>query len=146
MLLILPVFLGIVFAIMEMGNIAFWIIVLNHATYECARIGAMKAWSPNTGLGGSPNDMTALMQGEFSTMIKSPSAKIISTSEATLTDPQSGNQNYDLFVQGSMDVQMLFPISSVLMSSPIVCPQGPGGGKCTMTVNMRMPVEQPIPR
>ncbi len=41
MILILPVFLGIVFTIMEIGNVSFRLIVLNHATYEVARIGGM---------------------------------------------------------------------------------------------------------
>lgn len=141
MLLILPVFLTIVFSIMEMGNIAFWVIMLNHATYECARIGAMRAWPKNGG--GSPNDMTGMMDGIMKTIIVN--GRIASGSSVqTKTDPQSGNDNYDLVVIGKMDVQMLFPISSILFSSPFACPQGPGGGKCTMTVSMRMPVEQPL--
>src|SRR5207244_2560588 len=41
MLLILPVFMTIVFIIMEIGYLSFQLIMLNHATYEVARIGGM---------------------------------------------------------------------------------------------------------
>jgi Flp pilus assembly protein TadG len=140
MLLILPVFLTIVFSIMEMGNVAFWVIMLNHATYECARVGAMRAWPRNGG--NQPNDMSGMMDGIMKTIIKD--GRVTGTAAPTLTDRQSGNQNYDLIVTGKCDVQMLFPISSILFSSPLGCPQGPGGGKCTLTVSVRMPVEQPL--
>lgn len=151
MLLILPVFLTIVFAIMEMGNIAFWIILLNHATYECARIGAMQAWTPSTSPGGSPSDTTTLMQGVMDTIITGggggTKARISSSFVPTLQDPQSGNQNYDLMVTGAYDVQMIFPITSILFSNPPplgTCSNPAGPGKCTMSVTMRMPIEQPL--
>ena len=152
MLLILPVFLTIVFAIMEMGNIAFWVIVLNHATYECARIEAMKAWRVNTGPGGAPSIIQSEMQSVMDQIITGAGSGNKAHVEAysapaPFTDPQSNNQNYDLVVTGSYDVQMIFPITSILFSNPPpvgTCPQGPGGGKCTMTVNMRMPIEQPL--
>ncbi len=140
MLLILPVFLTIVFSIMEMGNIAFWVIMINHATYECARVGAMRAWPINGG--GSPNDMTSGMDAIMKSIIAN--GKIKSHSVQTDFDPQASQQNYDLVVEGSSDVQMLFPISSILFSSPVGCPQGPGGGKCTISASVRMPVEQPL--
>jgi len=152
MLLILPVFLTIVFSIMEMGNVAFWVIVLNHATYECARIEAMKAWRSTTGPGGQPQVVQAEMQGVMDQFITGGGtgnkARIDAYPDDTHTDdPQSGNKNWDLVVTGAYDVQMMFPITSILFSNPPpvgTCPQGPGGGKCTMTVTMRMPVEQPL--
>ena len=151
MLLILPVFLTIVFSIMEMGNIAFWIILLNHATYECSRIGAMQAWTASTPPGGSPSDTTTLMQGVMDTIITGggggSKARISSAFIPTLQDPQSGNQNYDLMVTGAYDVQMIFPIMSILFSNPPplgTCAIPAGAGKCTMSVTMRMPIEQPL--
>lgn len=132
MLLILPVFLTIVFTIMEMGHVAFWVLVLNHMTYECARIGAMQATGP-TGVGPRPVDtMLNNVKNRFL-----PAARISSFSEQTLNDPQSNQRNHDLVVTGEYDVQLVFPISSLLLSEPR------GSGKRKLLATVRMPIEAP---
>ena len=134
-LLILPVFLTIVFTIMEMGYLAFWVIMLNHATYECARIGAMVAEGPD---GGQPEDVTPTLQTFMSRMIKG--AVVASQDIPTLMDNQADVQNYDLLVTGTYKVPLVFPISSILLATPI------GSGHRTISTSVRMPIEQPLPQ
>jgi hypothetical protein len=144
MLLILPVFLTIVFSIMEMGHLAFWTIVINHATYESARIGSLLA----TGLdGGEPRDMKGTMNNKFVTMfptgaegvavIRSPRI-VQSFAQNTLFDDQAKVMNNDLVVTGACDVRLIFPISSVILANP----RGSGWRRIDATV--RMPIERPL--
>ena len=139
MLLILPVFLTIVFTIMEMGYLAFWMIVLNHATFEVARIGSLIACR---GSAIYPSDVTADMQGYMDKIIKG--GRVSSRREVTIKDRQSQSDNYDLVVTGSYNLRFVFPMSSILMSSRLVCPGGPGGGSCTISATVRMPIETPV--
>lgn len=141
MLLILPVFLTIIFTIMEMGYLAFWVLMLNHATYECARVGALIATPPS---GGEPRPVNGEMQQIMSRIITSPTAVVNSYTEATVMDNQAGVMNHDLVVTGSYEVRFVFPLSSILMSSPLLCPRGPGGGLCRINTTVRMPIERPL--
>lgn len=133
MLLILPVFLTIIFTIMEMGNLAFWVIVVNHATYEVARIGAMLATPAK---GGEPNNAEGAMQNVMARIING--ARVDSAIEPTVFDRQAGVQNHDLIVTGSHQVQLIFPISSVILSEPR------GSGKKLIKAVVRMPIERPL--
>lgn len=129
MLLILPVFLTIVFTIMEIGYVSFQLILLNHATYEVARIGGM-TWTNPPGHGcGKLN--------EFMKQIL-PAATVTCVMEKTLTDPQAGNDNFDLILTGSEAVKLVFPISSIILSKP------KGSGTRLLTATMRMPIEKPL--
>lgn len=133
MLLILPVFLAIVFTIMEMGSLAFWVIVLNHSTYEAARIGALKA-TPR--YGGSPRDVDHDMQAVMSRIVAG--ARVSSRVEPTVYDRQAEVQNHDLVVTGSYDAKLVFPISNVLLSKP------KGSGRRPIRATVRVPIEQPL--
>ena len=92
MLLILPVFLTIVFSIMEIGYLSFQLILLNHATYEVARIGGM-TWTAPPG-----HDCGKL--NEFMKQIL-PAASVSCAADKTLQDPQAGQDNFDLIVTGA---------------------------------------------
>lgn len=140
MLLILPVFLTIVFSIMELGNMAFWVIVINHATYEVARIGAMTAIDKN---GQGPRDVTADMQNKMSGMLAGASVRSYSEPHPFM-DRQAGVYNNDLVVTTTYPVQLVFPLSSLILSSKVACPQGPGGGRCFVSTTVRMPIERPL--
>ena len=135
MLLILPVFLTIVFAIMEMGHLAFWVIVVNHATYEVARIGALRA-TPSSG--GDPGDVNGVMETTFKGIIHSPSASVTSHVEETILDRQAGVMNHDLIVTGSHDVRLIFPLTSLMLSDRGV------RGTRTIRTTVRMPIERPL--
>lgn len=134
-LLILPIFLTIVFTIMEMGNLAFWVIVLNHATYECARIGAMTATPKD---GGEPRGVDSDMQKIMTRII--PEAKVRSHPEPTVFDNQAKVMNHDLVVSGSFLAPLVFPISNIAMASP------KGSGKRFIEATVRMPIERPLAR
>lgn len=135
MLLILPIFLAIVFSIMEMGHLAFWVIVINHATYESARIGAMRA-TPQSG--GEPQNVNGLMQDVFTRLIRANNARISSYIEDTIYDRQANIMNHDLVVTGSCDVRLVFPISSILLANPR------GSGQRHIMTKVRMPIERPL--
>jgi hypothetical protein len=136
MLLILPVFLTMIFGILEIGNIAFWVLVLNHATFESARIGAMQAFDDSSGSGPNPVDyqMTSVMNRFLR------GAEVKGSFEPTIMDNQAGIMNHDLVATGSYDVPLVFPISSILLAKP------KGTGKRHIEVVLRMPVEQPLPQ
>ena len=92
MALILPVFFAIIFSIMEIGYISFQVIVLNHATYEVARIGGMT--SPGTSAGGCPSPNSGKLSSTMSLML--PQATVACSAVPTLMDPQAQQLNCDL--------------------------------------------------
>ena len=129
MLLILPVFLTIVFTIMEIGYVSFQLILLNHATYEVARIGGMTTTSPpGHGCGKLQEFMQQIIQ----------SATVSCGIEKTLTDPQSGSDSSDLIITGRNDIKLIFPISSAILADP------KGSGKRKLVAVVRMPIESPL--
>ncbi|MFI5360658.1 MAG: TadE/TadG family type IV pilus assembly protein [Elusimicrobiota bacterium] len=130
MLLILPVFLGIVFTIMEIGYVSFQLIVLNHATYEVARVGGMTWLMPNGGAAKLNQLMASIL----------PKATVSCSPLATLTDPQAGIQNMDLKCTGSESVPLIFPISSIILAKPA------GSGHRPLSATVYMPIEQPLPQ
>ena len=143
MILILPVFLTVVFTIMEMGYLAFWIIVLNHATYEAARVGALTA-GPDPGMSTSVKaNVDQTLDKVIKSVISTASAKGV---KATVMphDRQADQDNYELIVTGSMNLTLVFPISRYLMSSKMACPKGPGAGVCRIETSVRMPIEAPL--
>ena len=129
MLLILPVFLTIIFTIMEIGYVSFQLILLNHATYEVARIGGMTTTSPP---GHSCGKLGEIMK----TIIQS--ATVGCGTEKTLTDPQSGQDNFDLIITGNNNIRLIFPISSVILAKPS------GSGMRLLQAVVRMPIESPL--
>jgi Flp pilus assembly protein TadG len=134
MLLILPVFLGIVFTIMEIGYVSFQLIVLNHATFEAARVGAMTYFPSKSTLRA-----VSVMQQIL------PNATVSCTTDTgsnptAMFDTQAGIQNMDLMCTGSENVQLIFPISSILLAKPA------GSGKRALSATVYMPIEQPLPQ
>lgn len=129
MLLILPVFLTIIFTIMEIGYVSFQLILLNHATYEVARIGGMSGnASGNVNCGKMNEIMKQVIQ----------SATVGCGTEKTLTDPQSGQDNFDLIITGNNNIKLIFPISSVILAKP------KGTGMRLLQAVVRMPIETPL--
>ena len=138
MLLILPVFFAIIFTIMELGHLAFWVIVLNHATYEVARLGSLRAGpDPSASMTGI-KDVNGFMNDKMRQVI--PSARVTSFRQNTLRDRQAAQDNYDLVVTGQMEMRLVFPISSIALSNPR------GSGRRLIAATIRMPIEQPLHR
>jgi Flp pilus assembly protein TadG len=141
MLLILPVFFLMLFCIMEMGNIAFQTILVNHCAYELARIGSLVA-GPQQGGGSTSNIGTARTQMQAvltSQMFKTTAgmATLSATSETTLYDPQSQHMNEDIIVTLTYKARLLFPGSSYLLASKNM------NGYRKITAQVRMPIEKP---
>lgn len=128
MLLILPVFLTIVFTIMEIGYVSFRLIVLNHATYEVARVGGMTWFSP----AGGPSKAGTIMHQIL------PEAKVDCFPDKTLRDQQADQDNFDLVCTGQENVKLIFPISSIILAKPR------GSGKRLLIATVRMPIEQAL--
>ena len=124
----LPVFLTIVFTIMEIGYVSFRLIVLNHATYEVARVGGM-TWLSS---GGGQSKAGSLMQRIL------PEATVACFQDKTMRDPQSEQDNFDLVCTGRESVKLIFPISSIILAAP------QGSGKRLLTATVRMPIEQAL--
>ena len=134
MLLILPVFMTIIFHIMEMGNLAFQMILINHATWEVARIGAMTATS-NDGKSTSPKRQE--LQNVLSRIVAT--ARVLRAEpQTTIPDKQEGGMNSDLVVTTLYPVPLIFPISNFMMSKP------KGSGHRDVVVEVRMPIERPL--
>ena len=127
MILILPVFLGIVFTIMEIGYVSFQLIVLNHATYEAARVAGMTYFP-----GRNTLRAVAVMKQFL------PQATVSCIEDKTLYDKQAELQNMDLVCTGSESVPLVFPISSIMLAKPA------GSGHRALSATVRMPVEQPL--
>jgi hypothetical protein len=130
MLLILPIFLGIVFTIMEIGYVSFQLILLNHATYEVARVGSMTWFMPF----GGPSKTAAVMQQFL------PAATVTCAPDPTIPDPQANptTPNNDLVCTGTENIRLIFPISSIILAKP------PGSGMRELVAQVRMPIEQPL--
>lgn len=128
MLLILPVFFAIVFTIMEIGYISFRVILLNHATYEVARIGSMSAkGSPQSAC--DPSSLTDIMS-----RILREASVTCTLGEPPLEDPQSHQPNFDLIVTAQEDIRFLFPTSRLIFRRDTK----------PLTATVRMPIEMPL--
>ncbi|MDO8805345.1 MAG: pilus assembly protein [Elusimicrobiota bacterium] len=141
LLLVLPVFMTLLFFIMEMGNLGFQTILAHHCAYELARIGSMVA-GPN---GGQPNvaaNRTAALTAMNNTLRKmfpsSPGVNVDCDLVDTVKDQQSGQMGQDLLVTLTYPAMLIFPVSSQVLSDP---PKGSRISK--LIVMVRMPVEKP---
>ena len=145
-LLMLPIFLLLVFSIMEIGHLAFRTILLHHAAYEVARIGSLTAYPMTAAKGCSgPNLDNGAME--------STRVKILPASNGTyapvphgFSDPQDCCPNYDLVVVLSDDVPMIFPMTGFIFAgggkgNP--CGTAPGNTR-RLCASVRMPIERPL--
>jgi hypothetical protein len=129
MMLMLPIFFSIVFTIMEIGYVSFHLILLNHATYEVARIGGMS--------GNASGNVDCGRMGDIMKEII-PTGTVGCDMKETLTDPQSGQLNHDLIITGSNSIKLIFPVSTVILANP------KGTGTRRLQAIVRMPIETPL--
>jgi len=139
LLLVLPVFMLLLFFIMEMGNMGFQTILAHHCAYELARIGSLVAGPNGTGSGGGQGAANIKMKNVLGQMFpSSPGVSVDGVLVATLKDPQSGQMGEDLLVTLVYEGKLIFPGSSYVLSDP---PKG--SRKKKIIVKVRMPVEKP---
>ena len=140
MLLILPVFFLMLFCIMEVGNIAFQTILINHCTYELARIGSLVA-GPTQGTSSVSNVGRAKtkMQATLQQMFPGGNVSMQAYSEVTLKDPPLyAHANEDLTVTVTYKAKLIFPGSSVVLATPNM------KGYRQIIATVRMPIEKPV--
>ena len=146
--LILPIFMFMIFFIMELGNLAYQTIIAHHAAYELARIGSLVA-GPDGGssrgaanIGRAQTKMTNALYEMF------PGRKSMIVLDARVDtnqaypDPQDrsgSHMNEDLMVTLSFPAKLVFPFSRYWLSSPRL-----GSGIRIIRVRVRMPIEKPF--
>lgn len=141
-LLILPIFMFLVFVIMEIGHLSFRTILLQHAAYEVARVGSLTSTgtvpcgAPTSG-GGRPGLNQGKMRTVANQILRGVTVKIDYGSNP-LRDPQSGCVNYDVQVTLTQPVPMIFPMTGVVLGN------ANSRGARLLTATVRMPIEQPL--
>ena len=141
LLLVLPVFMLLLFFIMEIGNLGFNTILAHHCAYELARIGSLVAGKNGANSGGGESLANQRMKNALGKMF--PSTPGITVEGHMIqnpipADPQSGQQSMDWVVTLNYKARLIFPGSSAVFSDP------PKGSRSkNIIVKVRMPVEQP---
>jgi hypothetical protein len=150
LLLVLPVFMLMLFFIMEMGSLAYQTILVNHCAYELARIGSLVAGPP----GGSESDVSNIglanskMRVVLGRMFPHNTRNIRLSVRRVVTgmDPQpmagpnpQRHTNEDLEVTLVFPARLVFPGSSYFLADP---PRDARRRK--ITVRVRMPIEKPV--
>ena len=142
LVLILPVFMMIIFVILEMGNIAYHTILAHHISYELARVGAMVGVRKPSGSTDSSRVASKMKEALIKAVGPSKASKIQVSSvlQTTGQDPQvKGHNNEDLVVTLIYRVDLSFPLTSYLFADP---PKKYGVKRIKASV--RMPVERPL--
>jgi len=140
LLLVLPVFMLLLFFIMEMGNIGFQTILAHHCAYELARIGSLVAGENGGQYGGGLSVAQSKMDSVLSKMFpSSPGVKVEGKLKSTLKDPQSFQTGSDLEVTLYYPAKLIFPGSSQVLAD-----QPKGARIMKMKIQVRMPVETPF--
>jgi hypothetical protein len=142
LLLVLPIFMLLLFFIMEMGNLGFQTILAHHCAYELARIGSLVA-GPNGGDIG-PGEIH-LDEGRANIKMKNVLEKMFPSSPGvmveghgvqTLYDHQAKRMNWDWVVTLTYQAKLIFPGSSYVLSD---APKS--SKKKKIIVMVRMPIE-----
>ncbi len=149
LLLVLPVFMLLLFFIMELGNLAYQTILVHHCAYELARIGSLVAGPP----GGSSSTTSNVGQAEskmrsvIAKMFANPGQiQLIVTSEVTGIDPQpKASPNPHTHTNEDLLVTLIFPAKLIFPGSSYFFADQPKGLRIkNITVRVRMPIEKPV--
>ena len=142
LMLILPVFMLIIFVILEMGTIAYHTIMAHHISYELARVGSLVGVYKHSGntdksrIDGKMKEALQKMVG----LRRSQDMVFQSLLQTTGVDPQVRNhKNEDLVVTLVYRVNLAFPLTSYIFADE---PKKFGIKRIKATV--RMPVERPL--
>lgn len=139
LMLVLPVFMLVIFFVLEYGNLAYRTLVLNHASYEFARIAALTGVDTPSG----PANRTTMMQkiDQSKRKVFGREAERLSVQikvENTGVDPMyRKHRHQDVLVTITYPVKLLFPGTSYILADE---PRREGIRKIQTTA--RMPVEK----
>ncbi|MDR0734887.1 MAG: pilus assembly protein [Elusimicrobiota bacterium] len=142
LMFILPVFMMIIFVILEMGNIAYHTLIANHISYELARVGAMVGVRKPSGaadksrINGKMKEALIKIVG----LRKSQGIAFKADLQMTGIDEQyKKHVNEDLIVALTYRVDLSYPLTSYIFADE---PKRLGIKR--ITVLTRMPVERPL--
>ncbi len=142
LILILPVFMMIIFVVLELGNMAYHTILAHHVSYELARVGSLVGVKKASGKTDSQR-VNSKMKEALNKMFGLRGAQSMQFSavlQKTGTDPQvRTHANEDLVVTLVYKVNLLFPLTSYIFADE---PKRYGIKRIKATV--RMPVERPL--
>lgn len=142
LLMILPVFMLMLFLILELGNIAYHTIIAHHAAYEMARVGSMVAVRKP---GGATEEyrIESKLKEQVRQMFSEKLVNVTFTTkvETTSLDPQSsGHVNEDLIVNLNYQMKLIFPGTSWIFADP----PNKRLGLRMLYASVRMPIERPL--
>jgi len=143
-LLILPVFLALVFLIMEIGHLSFRTILIHHAAYEVARVGSLTTTPHHA----SPGCQAPHLNGNVMQRVQRrilPKARIHPQPriQRTLMDPQDQCFNYDVEVNLEEDVPLVFMHMTGIFLGRNCLGQRSVQYRC-LRATVRMPIERPL--
>lgn len=139
LVLILPVFMLLIFFVLEYGNIAYHTIIANHASYEFARIGSLVAVNKPSGRPDRSVMSRKINQAKQKVFgSKAGSIGVNVKVETTGTDPMyKRHRHEDVVVTVTYPVHLAFPGTSYVLASE---PRREGIRKIQAVT--RMPIEK----
>ena len=143
LIVVLPVFMMIIFVVLELGNIAYHTLIAHHISYELARVGSMVGVKKHSGKTDSTR-VRSKMRAALSKMLgtSDPGKKVRFSSKIVRTsnDPQvKGHPNEDLVVNVVYRVDLAYPLTSYIFAS-----EPKRLGILWLKANARMPIERPL--
>ena len=142
LLLVLPVFMLLLFFIMEMGNMGFQTILAHHCAYELARIGSLTAGPHGGNARAAASSGTANMKMKNALMKmfpNSPGVRVEGRLVDTVYDTQAYTSGQDLLVTLHYPARLIFPGSNYFLADS---PKDRHIKR--MVIKVRMPVEKPF--
>lgn len=144
-------FLIVVFGVMQLGHIASVTIVVNHAAFEVARIGAIasEGFSSDDASCANAQINAGKMASVARKIMETWPGKVVEPIEyskvRTLMDPEAQRPNCDLIVRLRYKMPLVFPFVNVMMAQPPYGGHDPEVGVFRLiTGEARMPLEVPI--
>ena len=139
LMLVLPVFMLVIFFVLEYGNLAYRTLILNHASYEFARIAALTGVDTPSGPANRTTMMQKIEQSKRKVFGKEAERLSVQVKvETTGMDPMyKKHRHQDVIVTLTYPVKLVFPGTSYIMADE---PRREGIRKIKSTA--RMPVEK----
>lgn len=153
---IFPIFLIVVFGVMQLGHIAAMTIVVNHATFEVARIGAIASEGLESGQAAScasakinRGKMTQVARRIFEKWPGKVVEPVGARAAKTLPDPEptpSGDMrnNCDLLVELEFQLPLIFPFVNIFFAREPYGGVNERGFYRKIIGQARMPLEVPV--
>ena len=139
LMLILPVFLLVIFFVLEYGNIAYRTVVLNHASYEFARIASLVGVDKPSGLANRTIMQQKIDHAKRKVFGQEADRLTVQVKvETTGMDPMyKKHRHQDVVVTVVYPLKLAFPGTSYILANE---PRREGIRRLTATA--RMPVEK----